>query len=223
MRMHATLGASAVALGLALASGPALAQWGNDNGYNPSANPRVGPGFPEVGSAYVGPPVETNNLRVVVPQLWLADAVLFIANAQNAANILAMEQPLNAPAPQVLAGQARFLTQATNRALYSLLALQQNAEAMNPRVVPSIRAAVGHLVAAQAQSSRVEDAAASGMLGPSFEVSVRSALGHLVMAQRWMAPVGSAFGVPQITSLGARNPVIGGTNAPGWSGDTNAR
>jgi hypothetical protein len=217
------LGASALTFGIALASAPALAQWGNDYGSGSSANPRVGPGNVEPGSAYGVPSAEPNNPRVPAPQFWIADASLFIANAQNTANVLAMEQSLNMPAPEILSGQARLLTQTTNRAVYSLLWLQQNAESTNPRAVPAIRAAVGQLAAAQAQASRLEDAAASGALGPSFEVTVRSALGHIVIAQRWMSQVGAAFGVPQLASVGTQNPAAGGMNLPSPYGETNAR
>jgi len=218
------LGAPALAIGIALASTPALAQWGNDNSYGSSTdNPRVVPSYPEQGPTYGTPSMQPNNPRITAPQFWVADASLYIANAQNTATVLAMEQSLNMPAPQLVSRQARLLPQTTTRAVYSLLSLQQNAETTNPRVVPSIRAAVGQLAAAQAQASRLEEAAASGVVGPSFEVMVRSALGHIVMAQRWMGQIGAAFGVPQLASVGTHNPAAGGMNMQNSNGESNAR
>ncbi|APR84805.1 Hypothetical protein A7982_10154 [Minicystis rosea] len=141
------------------------------------------------------------------PQAWIADAALFIGNAANTAHVLGVEQGLHAHAPQILGNQAQFLTTATNRALTSLIALQQNAEATNPSAVPEIRSAVGHLVAAQAQAAQVADAANAGVLGPTFDTAVRATLGHLAAADRSVSAIGRAYGAPQLAQAGSACPM----------------
>jgi hypothetical protein len=137
------------------------------------------------------------------PQHWIADAALFIGNASNTANVLGMEQQLDVASPQVLGNQAQFLLAATNRALSSLLALQQSAEGGKPGTVNDIRSAVGHLVAAQAQAAQVADAANAGIHGPAFDTTVRSAQNHLTAASRALLPIGRAYGATQLAMSGS--------------------
>jgi hypothetical protein len=137
------------------------------------------------------------------PQHWIADAALFIGNASNTANVLGMEQQLDVASPQVLGNQAQFLLAATNRALSSLLALQQSAEGGKPGTVNDIRSAVGHLVAAQAQAAQVADAASAGIHGPAFDTTVRSAQNHLTAASRALLPIGRAYGATQLAMSGS--------------------
>jgi len=217
MKTLAKLGAAALVLGLGLAAAPAHAQVGG-YGFNPHANPRVGPAMPGGMNSFGTPMVETPILRVSLPHMWLADASLFIGNAQNAANVLAMEQSLNAQAPELLGSQARFLSESIQRALFSLSALQQNAEAQNPRAVPAIQGAVSQLVAARSRAAQVENAANAGVLGPAWEVTIRSALGHVRFAQQWMAHVSNAYGLPQFADIGPTAPRFGA----GVRGQTNA-
>ena len=75
------------------------------------------------------------NAIAPIPQYWVADAALFIGNAANTAHVIDLERGLNVPSPAVLGNQASFLLAATNRALTSLMALQQHAEATNPKAV----------------------------------------------------------------------------------------
>lgn len=136
-----------------------------------------------------------------IPQYWIADASLFIGNAANTAQTLAMEQGLNVASPEVLGNQAQFLVTAVNRALASLNELQQSAEASNPGAVSEIRSAIGHLVAAQAQAAQLADAANSGGLGPKFETAMRSTFNHLASAERGMNAVGRAYGQPALAGV----------------------
>ena len=133
----------------------------------------------------------------------MADAALFIGNAANTAHVIDLERGLNVPSPAVLGNQASFLLAATNRALTSLMALQQHAEATNPKAVDEIRKTVGHLVAAQAQASQVADAANSGVLGPAFETTTRATLTHLNAAERSMSGIGRAYGAQTFAAAGA--------------------
>lgn len=148
-------------------------------------------------------PAQGGGITVPLPQYWLADAALFAGNAASTANVLSLEHNLAVPAPAVLGDQAQFLIAATNRALTSLIALQQNAEASNPAAVAEIRNAVGQLVAAQGAANQVADAASSGVTGPGFEATARAALQHLTAAERAMAGIGRAYNAPALASIGS--------------------
>jgi hypothetical protein len=138
-----------------------------------------------------------------VPQYWLADASLFVANAGNAAQTLANEQTLGVQAPSVLGNQAQFLLASTDRALSSLQSLQANAEATNPKAVPEIRAAIEQLNAAKGQAQQVLEAANTGTLGPGHQSTIRSAYEHLQNAEREMGMVGKSYGAPGFTLANA--------------------
>jgi hypothetical protein len=146
-------------------------------------------------------PIAGGGVGAPLPQYWLADAALFTGNAANAANVLSLEHGLAVPAPAVLGDQAQFLIAATNRALTSLNALQQNAESSNAAAVADIRNAVGQLTAAQGAANQVADAAASGVVGPGFEATTRAALQHLNAAQKSMASIGRAYNAPALASI----------------------
>ncbi len=113
-----------------LDTGAAMGQGGYGAGVGPGGEPS-GEGAGRVSASAPAP----------VPQYWLADASLFVANAGNAAQTLANEQALAVQAPSVLGNQAQFLLASTDRALSSLAALEANAEATHPRAVAEIRAA----------------------------------------------------------------------------------
>jgi len=158
-----------------------------------------------------------------VPQYWLADASLFVANAGNAAQTLANEQNLGVQAPSVLGNQAQFLLAATDRAISSLTALQANAEATNPRAVAEIRAAMDQLTAAKGQAQQALDAANAGTFGPNQQATIRSTYEHLQAAEKQMAGVGRTYGTPGFTLVISRGFVptgrgmgagIGGAKAP---------
>jgi hypothetical protein len=158
--------------------------------------------------AGVGPSGETESATeqgrtgaaaAPVPQYWLADASLFVANAGNAAQALANEQSLGVQAPSVLGNQAQFLLAATDRAMSSLQALQANAEATNPHAVPDIKAAMDELNAAKGQAKQALEAATSGTFGPSHQANIRSTYEHLQAADRELAGVGRAYGTPGFT------------------------
>ncbi len=158
-----------------------------------------------------------------VPQYWLADASLFVANAGNAAQTLANEQTLGVQAPSVLGNQAQFLLASTDRALSSLAALEAHAEATNPRAVPEIRAAIDQLTAAKGQAQQTLDAASAGTLGPTGQGTIRSTYEHLQAAAREMGAVGRTYGAQGFTLASACNfrggrglgMGIGGKAAPG--------
>jgi hypothetical protein len=140
-----------------------------------------------------------------IPQYWLADASLFVANAANAAQTLANEQALGVQSPNVLGNQAEFLIAATERALSSLSALQANAEMTNPKAVGEIRAAMDQLVAAKGQAQQARDAAHGGTLGPNHQATIRSTYEHLQSAERDMAGVGRHYGAPGFVLASACN------------------
>ena len=140
-----------------------------------------------------------------IPQYWLADASLFVANAANTAQTLANEQALGVQSPSVLGNQAQFLLASTDRALSSLGALETNAEATNPRAVADIRAAMDHLVAAKGQAQQALDAANGGTIGPNHQATIRSAYDHLQTAERDMAAVGRNYGAPGFVLASACN------------------
>lgn len=154
------------------------------------------------GAGVPGQQQQSASIGVAAPQFWIADAALFIGNAANTAHVLTQEQGLNAQAPQVLGNQAQFLVAAVNRALTSLIALQQSAESANPGAVPEIRGAVANLVAAQAQAGQVADAANAGIAGPTLDTTLRATMAHLTAAERSMASVGRAYGAPQLALAG---------------------
>jgi hypothetical protein len=129
-----------------------------------------------------------------IPQYWLADASLFVANAANTAQTLANEQTLGVQSPSVLGNQAQFLIAASDRALSSLGALETNAESTNPRAVADIRAAMDQVTAAKAQAQQALDAANGGTLGPNHQATIRSAYDHLQAAEREMSTVGRTYG-----------------------------
>jgi hypothetical protein len=141
----------------------------------------------------------THAAAAPVPQYWLADASLFVANAGNAAQTLANEQALGIQAPSVLGNQAQFLLGSIERSISSLSALQANAEATNPRVVSDIRAALDQLVAAKGQAQQAMDAANAGALGPKQQAAIRSTYEHLQAAERDMGAVGRGFGIQGYT------------------------
>jgi hypothetical protein len=137
-----------------------------------------------------------------VPQYWLADATLFIGSAANAAHVLGVEEGMNLQAPQVLGDQTAFLLAATSRALASLMQLQQHAQSQDPSAVPSLRTAVGQLIAARASATQAADAVNAGILGPTFTTNVRAVQGHLAAAEREMQNAGRAFGAQQLAASG---------------------
>jgi hypothetical protein len=191
-------------------------------GTGAGAGQGYGAGIGQVGE--VGEPGRLSSTAPApVPQYWLADASLFVANAGNAAQTLANEQTLGVQAPSVLGNQAQFLLAATERAISSLASLQANAEATNPKAVPEIRSAMEQLTAAKGQAQQVLDAANAGTIGPSHQSTIRSAYEHLQSAERNMAAVGREYGAQGFTlasscvfragrGLGAG---IGGKAAPG--------
>jgi hypothetical protein len=134
-----------------------------------------------------------------VPQYWLADASLFVANARNAAQTLANEQALGVQAPSVLGNQAQFLLASTDRALSSLKALHASAEVTHPRALADIRSAMDELVAAKAQAKQAIEAANSGALGPGDQGTIRSTYEHLQAAERGVEGAGRAFGAQRFT------------------------
>ena len=134
-----------------------------------------------------------------VPQYWLADASLFVANATNAAQTLANEQALGVQAPSVLGNQAQFLLASTDRALSSLKALRASAEITHPRALPDIRGAMDELTAAKGQAKQALDAANEGTLGPGHEGAIRSTYEHLQAAERNVQGAGRMFGAPGFT------------------------
>jgi len=135
-----------------------------------------------------------------VPQFWIADASLFIGNAANAAHVLSVEEGLDIQAPRVLGDQASFLLAATNRAISSLVQLQQSAESTDPAAVPSIQMAVSQLTAAKAMAGQAAEAVNAGTYGPAFTTNVRSALAHLAAAEREMQTVGRHFNAQHLTT-----------------------
>jgi hypothetical protein len=158
--------------------------------------------------------VPSGDTAAMVPY-WLADASLSIGNAANTADMLSMEEGLHVPAPQLLGSQAQFLLEATSRSLAALAALRQNAMSTNPAAEPAIRAAAGHLAAAQTQAMQVVRATRSGIVGPAFGVPVRSTLAHLLAAEQAMIDVGRAFDAPEFATAGA---CVGGGAAMGDGG-----
>lgn len=128
-----------------------------------------------------------------VPQYWIADASLFIANAANTAAVLQREQQLSVQEPSILGNQALFMVDATDRALESLDELLLNAQDTNPEAIPAIRDTMAELTAARAQAQNVADAAARGELGPTFEVTVESTLNHMREAERAMNEVAQEY------------------------------
>ncbi len=168
---------------------------GMSQGYGAGVGPSGEQGGAEPGRA-VAP--------AAVPQYWLADASLFVANAGNAAQTLANEQALGVQAPSVLGNQAQFLLAATDRAISSLTALEANAEATNPRAAAEIRATMDQLHAAKGQAKQALDAANGGTFGPTHLASIRSTYEHLQAAERQLAGVGRAYGAPGFTITIAR-------------------
>ncbi len=172
------------------------AQPGGQEGFGARGQEGAGSGAGAYG-AYNRP--ATPNAESV-PQFWIADASLFIGNAANAAHTLSVEEGLDIQAPQVLGDQASFLLAATNRAISSLVQLQQNAEQFEPTAVPAIRMAVSQLTAAKAMGGQAAQMANAGVLGPPFTTNVRSALAHLAAAERELQTVGRTYNAQHLTT-----------------------
>ena len=158
----------------------------------------VGPGGEESPEG-VEPGKPGASAPAPVPQYWLADASLFVANASNAAQTLANEQTLGVQAPSVLGNQAQFLLASTDRAISSLKALRASAEVTHPRALADIRGAMNELMAAKAQAKQALDAANEGTLGPGDEGALRSTYEHLQAAERDVQGAGRAIGAPGFT------------------------
>lgn len=154
----------------------------------------VGYGYGPAFGAGMGPTGAAASTGAPVPQYWIADTSVFINSARGAAKALQLEQSINVSAPNVLGNQAQFVLATIGRALTSLGALSQNAQATKPSAIASIRSVVGELVAAQAQASQVLDAASSGVFGPAYNVTAQSAATHLAAAERGMLNVADAYG-----------------------------
>lgn len=142
---------------------------------------------------------QAQKAAALVPQYWIADASMFIANAGNAAQTLANEQSLGVQSPSVLGNQAQFLLAAVDRAVSSLQALQANAESTNPKAVSEIRAAVDQLSAAKGQAQQTLEAANAGTLGPNHQGTIRSAYDHLQAAERHLGTIGREYGAQGFT------------------------
>jgi len=115
-----------------------------------------------------------NNQNAPVPQYWVADAAIFTGNAARTAEVMQKEGKLNVQASNIIANQAQYLAQTTNRALQDLNALLTNAQQTNPNAVPAIRRAIAELVAAMAQANVVVNTAKNEKLGPNYTVAIQS-------------------------------------------------
>jgi hypothetical protein len=153
------------------------------------------------------------------PQFWIADATIFSANAWNTATIMSREAMLNIQNQDILASQARFLTNAIDRSLSDIKSLQQNALNTNVNAVPVIRIAAAQLQAARTQAQDVAQSTSQGQLGPAFRATLQSTIQHLENAQQVLQQVGQAYQAPELASLqpgyGAPSGQFGGQQGGG--------
>lgn len=149
---------------------------------------------------------QPDEVSALVPQYWIANASLHIANAHNVTRILLVEQELAVQQSEILSEQAQILNASINRAIESLQALEENALATKPSAVPAIRGLLAQLTVAQVQASVIANAAADGQLGPIFEVTLRSLQQHLTNAQDGMVAVAQEYGARDLVLSGGATP-----------------
>lgn len=137
---------------------------------------------------------QADETRAAIPQYWIANASLYIANAANVAHILIAEQEVSVQEPEILGEQAQLMNTAINRAMENLQTLEQDALTTKPSAVPDIRNILGQLTVAQVQASVIANAASDGQLGPVFEATLRSLQQHLRQAQQAMKSVADKYG-----------------------------
>lgn len=136
-----------------------------------------------------------------VPQYWIADASIFVANAYDTAGVMEKEGRFNVQAPGILTQQAQYVLNCAARALQDMGALQENSLATNPQALPAIRYIIGQLEAARAQAGMAAQTTSQGQLGPTYQVTVQSAMAHLGRALKALPAVGKAYGASQLAGF----------------------
>jgi hypothetical protein len=136
-----------------------------------------------------------------VPQYWIADASIFVANAYDTTGVMEKEGRFNVQAPGILTQQSQYVLNCVSRALQDMGALQENSLATNPQALPAIRYIIGQLEAAQAQARMAAQTTSQGQLGPTYQVSVQSAMAHLGHALKALPAVGQSYGASQLAGF----------------------